>query len=132
LLARPEANAADIGLRHDAGICESERSDAVDELLFNRNALFPGRGLRGDATVPLTGDEVVEGLFVLEQQHEPIVLEPRAETDTGLTEMHEGAFVAALLHRDSGPAGAGDDKAAFGRVEHRIAMRPLVQPCGGI
>src|SRR5690606_39609441 len=59
LLARPEPDAADVRLGHQAAIRQPTGTHAFDELLFGCHALFTGRSLRGNAPVPLAGDEAI-------------------------------------------------------------------------
>src|SRR5690606_40538596 len=87
-------------------------------------------GLRGQRAVPLTGDEPRVRVLVREEQDELVVLESRAEPDTGGAEPHEGDVRAVVRSRDAGSAEARQEQSALGRIEDRMAVRVLEQRGG--
>src|SRR6185369_8308374 len=88
LIGGPELHARDVHLRDNALVREVVDRDAVVELGDSSRALLAGRGLRRGSRAPRALDELVVDLLVLEQQHEPVLLEPRAKTDAALAHVH--------------------------------------------
>ena len=86
-----------------------------------------GIGNTGSAGAPRAFDEFVVRRLVLEQQHELVIFEARAETDTARAHVHVHRRAAALPRRDARAARARDDEAALRGVEYRVPVSLVEQ-----